>query len=90
MCFQHIVVASGLLAIGIVIGSMLNRPTEAQPRDPQVVLAPQVGRFRMKINVGTGSRVVITDTTTGQASSHAPTGGPTWVDFGTPSASGRR
>jgi hypothetical protein len=93
--------AFSLLALGVVIGSMLNRPTQAQqPASrtaapvatpaPAVAPANQSGRFQMRVNVGSDSRVVVTDTTTGQTWTHLPGGGPTWLDFGPPTGSSRR
>ena len=91
MRFRYAVVVSTIFAVGVVIGSMLNRPTEAQqPANRSPGPAPQVGRFQMRVNVGSDSRVVVTDTTTGQTWTHAPSGGPTWVDFGVPSTPTRR
>lgn len=93
MRLQQTVVASGLVGLGVVIGMMMNRPTEAQQqanRPAGAAAAQQVGRFQMRINVGADSRVVVTDTATGQTWTHAASGGPTWVDFGAPSGSGRR
>jgi hypothetical protein len=91
MRLQQAVIAASFLGLGGVIGTMVNRPSEAQqPAGNPPAGAGAVGRFQMRVGVGTDARVIVTDTTTGQSWSHLPTGGPSWIDFGVPSGSSRR
>jgi hypothetical protein len=91
MGFRQTAAALALIAAGTLAGSMMNRPSEAQQAGTRPANASaQAGRFEMRVMPSPDSRVVVTDTATGQTWTHQSTGGPTWIDFGIPSAQSRR
>jgi hypothetical protein len=79
MRLRNAVVGSLLVLVGVALGSMLNRPSVAQPGAPGAPAA-SIGRYQ----IGTsGDVAVIIDTTNGHTWSAGVIAGP-WRDHGAP------